>query len=74
MPGPWAWSLLAIAVFAAGFVAVMAFRGLVDTIDGTAERCSVCGRAGALPLPLLRHQCWRCRHPSHGSSPTKQAS
>lgn len=63
MPGPWAWTLIGAAALACVFLAVMAFRGLVDSIDGVAERCRDCGRVTMLPLPVRGHECWRCRHP-----------
>ena len=66
MPGPWAWTIIGLASLAALFVAVMAFRGLIDSIDGLAERCHRCGRVPLLPLPLRRHACWACRHRTPG--------
>lgn len=60
MPGPWAWTLIVIAAYAAVFIAVI--RGLIDSVDGIAERRSECGRVAT--LPLRRHQCWHCRHPA----------
>jgi hypothetical protein len=53
---------VAIAAVLAVFVAVMGFRGLIDTIDNCSGRCGACGRTTLLPLPLGSHQCWRCHY------------
>lgn len=61
--GPWASVIIAVAAMTASFVAVMAFRGLVNALDGLTTRCAECGRTANLPLPVDRHRCWHCRHP-----------
>lgn len=60
--GPWASGIVAVAGVSAIFLAVMAFRGLVDALDGVTA-CAQCGKATMLPLPVSGHRCWRCRHP-----------
>jgi hypothetical protein len=60
--GPWASAIVAVSGVVAVFFVVMAFRGLVETLDGFPGRCTGCGRVTSLPVPLGRPQCWRCRH------------
>ena len=66
--GPWESAIVAVSSVAAAFFVVMAFRGLIEAWDGFSGRCTACGRATSLPVPLRRPQCWHCRHhvaPSH---------
>jgi hypothetical protein len=60
--GPWASAIVAVAAFLAFVVAVFGFRGFMETVEGTGNRCGSCGRDSWLPLPVARHECWRCRH------------
>lgn len=60
--GPWASVIVGVAGLTATFLAVMAFRGLVDALEGFTS-CAECGRTAMLPLPVSGHRCWRCRHP-----------
>jgi hypothetical protein len=60
--GPWASVIVAVAGLNATFLAVMAFRGLIDALDGITARCGECGKTTMLPLPVGAHQCWQCRH------------
>jgi hypothetical protein len=59
--GPWASTIVAIASVAALFFAVMAFRGLLEGIEGFSGRCDVCHRTPLLPPPISR-LCRHCRH------------
>jgi hypothetical protein len=61
--GPWASAIVAVAAVVATFITVMAFRGLLDALEGLASRCAGCGKTTLLPLPVQPHQCWHCRHP-----------
>jgi hypothetical protein len=60
--GPWASAIVAVASCVAFVIAVFAFRGFMETVEGVANRCAGCGREGRWPLPGVRHECWRCRH------------
>lgn len=60
--GPWATAIVAASIAMAVVVIVLAFRGLIETLELADNRCASCGRLGAWPLPT-RHTCWRCRHP-----------
>jgi hypothetical protein len=62
--GPWASAIVAVAALTATFFVVMAFRGLIDAIDGLTARCDECGRTALLPLPVGTQHCWQCRHPN----------
>ena len=61
--GPWAYAVVSVAAVTATFLAVMAFRGVAEAVDGMSSRCGECGRSAMLPLPTGRHACWHCRHP-----------
>jgi hypothetical protein len=61
--GPWASVIVAVAAITAVFLVTMAFRGLINTLDGLAARCGECGKLAMLPLPVGRQRCWHCRHP-----------
>lgn len=60
--GPWASALVAVAASVAFVITVCAFRGFMETVEGVGNRCEGCGRGRSWPLPVARHQCWRCRH------------
>lgn len=66
--GPWADTIVAAASLVAAFLAVMAFRGLMEGIEGFSGRCDGCHRVTFLPPPI-NHRCWRCRH----ASPSQRA-
>lgn len=59
----WADTIVAVASIAALFFAVMAFRGLIEGLEGFSGRCEECDRTSLLPLPVA-HRCWHCRHQS----------
>lgn len=60
--GPWASAIVAVASFVAFVIAVFAFRGFMETVEGVSNRCEGCGSERRWPLPVVRHECWRCRH------------
>ena len=60
--GPWESVIVVVASCVAFVIAVFAFRGFMETVEGVANRCEGCGSAGWWPLPVVRHQCRRCRH------------
>ena len=62
--GPWADVIIAVAGVVATFLAVMAFSGLVQTVDGLTAQCAGCGKTTLLPMPAGRQDCWQCRHPA----------
>ena len=62
--GPWASAIVAVAAFVAFLLTVLTFRGFIETVEGIGNRCEGCGHEAWLPLPVARHQCWRCRHGS----------
>jgi len=59
--GPWATVIVTAASVAGVFFTVMAFRGLIEGVEGFSGRCADCHRATMLPLPVS-HRCWQCRH------------
>lgn len=66
--GPWASAIVAVAALTAVVIAVLAFRGLIEAIDGVTNRCADCGHLSLWPLPAHRHECWQCRHSSAAAS------
>jgi len=63
--GPWESAIIAVAALVAVTVAVLAFRGLVESVEGLGNTCESCGRNSAWPLPVKRHQCFHCRHATY---------
>jgi hypothetical protein len=57
--GPWEWLIVAGASLAGAFFAVMGFRGLIDALDRSSGRCTLCGRTPMLPLSPT-HECRHC--------------
>jgi len=62
--GPWASAIIAVSAALALVLTVFAFRGLVEAVELTDNRCEACGRVVAWPLPVRAHTCRRCRHAS----------
>jgi hypothetical protein len=60
--GPWASVIVSVASVGALFIAVMAFRGLMEAVEHATGRCDACGRTPMLPVPLRSHRCWRCHY------------
>lgn len=60
--GPIAIGITVAAGLLGVFLAVMAYRGLIDDLSPrVGESCQTCHRATLLPLPPVQ-TCWRCRH------------
>ena len=60
--GPIAIAIVVSAGVLGLFLAVMAWRGLLDDLGIThVLRCQECQRWPLVPLPSS-HLCWRCRH------------
>jgi hypothetical protein len=60
--GPIAITIVVCAAVLGLFLALMAWRGLLDDLSVThALRCEECQRLPRVPLPAS-HRCWRCRH------------
>lgn len=69
--GPWADTIVSVAGVAAAFLAVMAFRGLIEGLEGFSGRCDGCHRVTLFPLPIS-HRCWHCRHAHLSAAQTPQ--
>jgi hypothetical protein len=67
----WADAIVAAASVAAMFFAVMAFRGLLEGLEGFSGRCDGCHRATLLPPPI-DHLCWHCRHHRSAAEPAQR--
>lgn len=59
--GPVALAVVAAASSLAVFLAVMAFRGLLEDVDPVRGGCRNCHRVPMVPMAASR-KCWRCRH------------
>jgi hypothetical protein len=46
-------------------IAILSFRGLVESLERMTNTCGHCGRTALWPLPITRHECRRCRHADH---------
>ena len=61
--GAWAAAIFAVAVVFGVWLLDLAFRGLIEGLEGFSGQCQECGRVPLIPPPVDRYTCWRCRHP-----------